>query len=120
MLHIRKDQLDAFAQQQRREFVQRLTVYLMETLPDKVYRLSGASLAIRVNRCVDDALALNIESEIDIARFVHVRFDLGDDFEQRLDRQPELRKLLQDAKVSGTQKADALWNGIYDLEYLGD
>jgi hypothetical protein len=115
MFRIRKAQIEAFERADRADFEESLLIDLVDDYPEEVGGLSPGELQGRIHRAVDRALAYGIDEEDDVAVFVSLTVELGEQF----DTEPNYawaREILRDPSRDGTLKMEAVQDKLRELE----
>lgn len=115
-MRITAAQQEAFRRQQRHRFVQRLATYLKETLPERTWRLSHQEIEAVIEGIVEEAIALKLCTEIDVARYARLKTEFGRTFDSTVQRDRDLWALLHDFEIEGRKRVDALWRVFFSLE----
>ena len=112
MLVIRNDQIAALERARLSAFEDKMIDHLKRVYPDWAPRLSAEDQRAFVRRGIERARAFGFETELDIARYLHVMHDLGRDFDQSLEH-PWAAVLLQSTELTATEKMDRLRDAAY-------
>ncbi len=77
VLIVRPQQMSALVDARLSAFKSRLAVHITEVLPEQAAALGPAGLEAAIDRHVPEAMALGLESEHDLARYVDLAVTLG-------------------------------------------
>jgi hypothetical protein len=106
MLIIRAEQMHALEVAKRAGFIERLVAHFTKVWPEKVQAL-GDGLRAFIGTGVDRALAYEITTEADIARFINLMFVWGKDFGVS-PAWPWALEILHDPTLSGAVRVHQL------------
>ena len=115
MFQLRSEQLDSIIAGRRKNYEDRLIEHVQEAFPEEVWDLPKDLLRHRIRKSIDCALTFGLESEEDIASFVDLTFELGEDFHT----QPSYdwtRRILLDPQLEGRSKISKITGELNELE----
>ena len=102
-MEIRREQMQALADERRALFEERLIAHLENAYPEKLWTSTPEAVRERVRRAVDKALSYSVRTERDVTSFVDLTFELGEgfDIDPRFDWAGEI---LRDDSLDGRDK----------------
>jgi len=106
LLAIRRDQLKVLGRRQRSPFIEELAAMVCQDHP-QARELSRVELRDRLHRSVDRALGYGIHLSEDVAAFVDLTFECGEDFEDGA-TYGWAREILDDSRRGGIDKIAAI------------
>ena len=104
MVTIRRKQMAAFAEQQRRQFESRLVAHVRKHFRSECEALGDEAVRARVQGGVARARQHGLASEYDVTRYVDVMFGLGPEF----DSEPWAAAVLDEKGSHPTGRMDRL------------
>ena len=107
MLRIRKEQMGAFRQHLRDQFVVQMVTHLREGFPDETCEMDAPALRAFINRGIDAAKDYGVVKRGDVRDYLECMLVLGPDFD-RSPRTPWAGQILRDDGLDGTQKMRAI------------
>ena len=110
---IRKSQMSAFEQQMRKSFEDRMVAHLKKFFPDKVRPLEEDALRGSIREGVEKADGYFVTREVDVARFIDLKFALAPDFDE-LEEMSWAREILDDTSISGQDKIERIYEALPD------
>jgi hypothetical protein len=81
MLTIRQEQLDVFAQESMRSFIERMVKHLNQFFPEECHRAGGGRVLAAIQQGIGRAAKYGITAEVDVARYIDLSVALGLDFD---------------------------------------
>ena len=81
MFEIRKEQLDEFRKYRLNKFISETSIYLRKFLPLNINSLTDVQLKSLIETGIQKAKNHEIESEINITRYIVLMIKLGEDFD---------------------------------------
>lgn len=106
MLLIRAEQMKVFSKALTERFEMRVASHLRAAFPETCAGLDEANLLAIVRQGIKRATSYQINTELDVWKFIDLMFFYGRDFDSA---QPAAAAILQDADADGTQKVNRLY-----------
>lgn len=111
MLIIRKEQMDALGAEMLKGFHRRMVAHLRTLFPTKTPEWDETTGNEFVVAGTAKAGVHQVKAERDVARFVDLMLELGNDFESRPDM-AWVKPLLADREMGGTGKMNAIYREL--------
>ena len=105
MLRIRAEQMAALERHMLQQFENRLRTQLVRTWPDECRVLGEQGVRASIHEGLRKAAGYGIDAEYDVARFIHVMYALGHDFDTD-PRYPWAAKILEDERIRPSERMD--------------
>lgn len=110
---VRKGQMSAFEEQMRKGFEDRMVVHLNKFFPEKTRRMKEEELRASIREGVEKADGYFVTREVDVARFIDLKFALAPDFDE-LEEMSWAREILDDHSISGQDKIERIYEELPD------
>ena len=112
MLAIRNDQIAALERARLVMFEDKMIDHMRRVYPDWIGQVTPEDLRAFVRHGMERARVYGFETELEIARYLHVMHDLGRDFDESR-QHPWAAALLNDAQLTAAEKMDRLRDAAY-------
>jgi hypothetical protein len=112
MLAIRNDQIAALERARLAVFEDKMIEHMQRVYPDWARTLQREDQRAFVRQGMERARSHGFETELEVARYLHVMHDLGPDFDRSL-RHPWAADLLNDAQLTASEKMARLLDAAY-------
>ncbi len=114
--------MDILSGQNYENFVARLIRHIEITHPEKTWSMQEEKLPDRIEKVIKEAQSYGIENENDVAAYVDLNFEFGNEFELAPERF-WAREILSDRQMTGHEKIvklEKIGYAIEDEDYTDD